>query len=74
MTKLYYTTTVEIEGNSQDGFYVPDYKSIYVYEIKNNDNIYLVDFELQYEENTEEYIKEWLYNTGYDNDIELVKL
>lgn len=73
MTKLYYTITVEIEGNSQDGFYVPGYKSIYVYEIKNNENKYLVDFDLNYEDNTEEHIKEWLYNIGYDS-IELVKL
>jgi len=73
MTKLYYTVTVEIEGNPQDGFYVPGFKSIYVYEIKDNENKYLVDFALDYEDNTEEYIKEWLYDTGYDN-IELVKL
>ncbi len=73
MKKLYYTVTIEVEGNPEDGFYVPGYKLIRVYEINNNECKYLVDFDLDYEDNTEEYIKDWLDNTGYDN-IELVRL
>lgn len=73
MKKLYYTITVYIEGNNEDGFDAPTYKSIYVYEIKNNENKYLIDFELDYYDNTEKCIREWLDNTGYDN-IELIKL
>lgn len=57
LREYYYTVEKEVTGNSQDGYDYNGLKTVTVYEIKNNKPVEIFQDYIDYEIDTEEFIK-----------------